>query len=322
MSIDLLKALIEKLDKKRYTAVIRYLSQNNKRMKIPGFSSLEKTPQGLILNTAKTNKSFRGALLDACSAIILDGESVDFSKSLTENKNAIAPDRWLGIAAAFLKLGDEQDTDELSKIISEYNSQPEESPKRLDNPPKEEAKSNDKEEKREEKFREKYLKAHTEVERLEALLVAQKNDLENAIAEAESLRKAVEGLSEENKRLLQIISDKDGEIKLLKNASIEVDETNTPTQPLKTQENVIRILAPNCKDILEKHVEKLYIKFDDVAAKTKEELLQQYDQIWVLPAVISFATNRKLNKWKKETEDRIVLFSSVSELLAYAKAMI
>lgn len=167
MSIDLLKALIEKLDKKSYGLAIRYFSKNNKQMKISGFSSLEKTPQALILNAARTNTNFRDALLDACAAIILDGESVDFSKSLLENKNAIEPDRWLGVAAAFLKNGNQQDTDEILKIITEYHPQ-------IVGPVKEETPASDKQEKREEKFREKYLKAHAEAERLATLLDAQK----------------------------------------------------------------------------------------------------------------------------------------------------
>ena len=100
--------------------LIKITMQNNKRMKIPGFSSLEKTPQGLILNTARTNKGFRDALLDACVAVILDGDVVDLSKSLIENKQAIARERWLGVAAAFLKSGSAQDTEEITRLISEY----------------------------------------------------------------------------------------------------------------------------------------------------------------------------------------------------------
>lgn len=317
MVVDLVRQLVEALDKKCYAAVIHYVAQHNKRMSISGFSSLEKTPLGLILNTLRTNKNFRDALLDACVAVILDGDTVDFDKSLQENKEAIVRERWLGVAAAYLKNDNDQNTDEIARIISEHKV-------KVDEPVKVDTKVNGKQEKREEKFREKYLKAHAEVERMSALIAAHKADFESTLAENDELKKTVEGLSAEKKTLLQMVSDKDKEIQQLRGALAESKEDSDKKQGIcvKAQKNITHILAPNCKDILEKYVEKLKVEFDDIAEKTKEELLQQYDQIWVFPNAISFATSRKLSKWKKEDEEKIVWFSSAAELLAKAEEMI
>lgn len=317
MVVDLVRQLVEALDKKCYAAVIHYVAQHNKRMRISGFSSLEKTPQGLILNTAKTSRDFREALLDACATVILDGDAVDFNKSLLENKEAIARERWLGIAAAFLKNANEQDIEEIAKIIAEHKVE-------TDVPVQPDTKGIDKQDKREERFREKYLKAHAEAERLSALIATQKADFETAMAENNDLKKTVERLSAELETLLRVISDKDNEIHLLRSAlSATKEECNkNHSMCIEAQRNTIRILAPNCKDILEKYVGKLMLEFDDIAEKTQEELLQQYDQVWVFPNVISFATKRKLSKWRQETEGKIIWFLSAAELLTKADTMI
>lgn len=314
MAVDLVRKLVEKLAPKTYMAVIHYVAQNNKRMRISGFSSLEKTPQGLILNTARTNKGFRDALLDACVAVILDGDVVDFSKSVLENKEAISCERWLGIAAAFLKNDDDQDTEEIARIISEYKTN-------KDEPVKEDVKAIDKQEKREGKFREKYLKVHAELERLLALFEVQKADVEKTLAENEGLKKIVEDLREEKKSLLKTIDDQNKGIQKLRSYLVEHNE-NDEQQCLKTQKAVIHILAPNCKDILGKYVGKLGVEFEDIADRSREELLQQYDQVWILSNAIPFATSRKLSKWRKEGEEKIVWFSSAAELLAKAEEMI
>ena len=315
MATDLLKALIEKIDKKTYLSIIHCLAQKNKRMRIPGFSTLEKTPQALVINTAKTNKNFKDAFLDACVEVILDGQTIDYSISLTENKEKIDSVHWLGLAAAFLKRNDEQDVKEILGIISGCGAEKE-------TEVKEEVKTDAKQEKREERFREKYLKAHAEVERLTALIETQKNELENAIAQRDNFAELVDGLKIEKENLLRMLSEKEEEIKQLRSFSAGAKEGDSKEQSPKASLTVKRIYAPNCQDLLGKYVGKIMLNFEDIAEKTKEELHEQYDQVWVLSNTISFATSRKLSKWMKDGLDNIVWFSSATELVTYAEDLI
>ena len=62
MGTETISKLLEKLDKQQYTDVIRSFSQHNKRLKIPGFTLVERAPLKLVANTARTNKIFRKAL--------------------------------------------------------------------------------------------------------------------------------------------------------------------------------------------------------------------------------------------------------------------
>ena len=59
MGTEMISKLLEKLDKQQYTDVIRSFSQHNKRLKIPGFTLVERAPLKLVANTARTNKLFR-----------------------------------------------------------------------------------------------------------------------------------------------------------------------------------------------------------------------------------------------------------------------
>ena len=315
MAIDLMKELIEKLDKKTYMAVIRCVAQNNKRMKLPGFSSLERAPKGLILNTAKTDKRFSDALLDACVEVLLEGIDVDYSKSLLENKEIIPCDRWLGLAAAFLKKGHEQDVEVLSTIISEYKVEKTE-------PIREPAKESEKQDKREEKFREKYLKAHAEVEKLTNVLNEVQGGYEKLLLENDELKKIISALNEDKEKMLQVLENKERELIQLKSTVTTIKVSNDHTQCVQAPNNTLRVLAPNCQDVLGKYAGRMSIEFGDIAERTKEELMQLYDQVWVLPNVVSFATSRKLSRWCKEGEERIIWFLNAAELLSKAEMMI
>lgn len=315
MAMDLLKELIEKLDKKTYIAVIRCVAQNNKRMKLPGFSSLERAPRGLILNTARTDKRFSDALLDACVEVILDGIDVDYSKSLLENKERVTCDRWLGLAAAFLKKSHDQDVEVLATIISEYKVEKSE-------PIREPAKESEKQEKREEKFRDKYLKAHAEVEKLTDMLNEAQGDYEKLLLENDELKKIILVLNEDKEELLQTLKNKEQELIQLKSTETTIKVSDDHTQCVQVPGNTLRVLAPNCQDVLGKYAGRISIEFEDIAERTKEELMQLYDQVWVLPNAVSFATSRKLSRWRKEGEERIVWFLNAAELLLKAETMI
>ena len=315
MHIDLVKELIGKLDKKCYIAVMRHMSQNNKRIKIPGFSALEKAPVTIVINTAKTKKPFKEAFLTSCAAVILDGQTIDINKSVQENKEMVPRAQWLGVAAAFLLTEQEEFESEILKIINEC----EENAEPVVNS---EISMDQKQDKREEKFREKYLKIRTEVERMKTLLEAQRVDCERIAEENDSIKQTVRDLEKERAELRSALDEKDRHIKQLKNELAKAKETKDGCQCKPLLAKNIRILAPNCKDILDKYVDRISIDFSDIIGKTKEELTKQYDQIWVLPNTVSFAINRKLIKLKKEGVGNIVWFASAADLLAKIEEII
>lgn len=315
MHAELVKELIEKLDKKCYIAVMRHVSQNNRRIKISGFSALEKAPVTIVINTAKTKKSFKEALLTSCAAVILDGQTVDTNKSVQENKENVPRAQWLGVAAVFLLTEQEQFEPEILKIINEYEENVEPTVNA-------EICMDQKQDKREEKFREKYLKSRNEVERIKALLESQRVDCERIAAENDRIKQTVRDLEKERDELRCALDDKDRRIKQLKNELAKAQDSKDECQCKPLLAKNIRILAPNCKDILDKYVGRITIDFTDIAGKTKEELIKQYDQIWVLPNTISFATNRKLSKLKKEGVDNIVWFTSAADLLVKIEEII
>ena len=111
MELETIIKLLEKLDKKQYSDIIRKFSQHNKRLKVPGFTSIEKVPLKLIANNAKTNKLFRKALLDEISSVVLTGIDINMDQDITTIKNNIPKDKWLGLAAFLLLLNNESHTE-------------------------------------------------------------------------------------------------------------------------------------------------------------------------------------------------------------------
>ena len=315
MELETIIKLLEKLDKKQYSDIIRKFSQHNKRLKVPGFTSIEKVPLKLIANNAKTNKLFRKALLDEISSVVLTGIDINMDQDITTIKNNIPKDKWLGLAAFLLLLNNESHTAEAKKIIEEFapQKQSEDIPKEIDD--------NTKEDKKEEKFREKYLKAKRELADI-------KVKLETGLEAFQKLAIDVGKLEDEKRELEQRCMTYLVQIETLRNENsrltheLKKAEAKEISYHQSTQRSIdIKILAPCCEDILNKYCGITAIDFENRTELLKEEILEKYDEIWVFPDVIPYSTYRMLCKWKKEADDKIMIFQAPADLVARAEKL-
>lgn len=315
MGTETISKLLEKLDKQQYTDVIRSFSQHNKRLKIPGFTSVERAPLKLVANTARTNKLFRKALLEEISQVVLSGIDINLDNGIGEIKKEVPKTKWLGLAAFLLLLDDDIHTAEAEQLIEEYAAQleHEEIPQEADASPKPD--------KKEEKFREKYLKAKTEIAELKTELEKHMESLREATAETEQLREKkkeleqrciaylaqIEALSKEKVRLLAE----------LETARMEV----LIVQSVKQSKLEIQIFAPGCEDILGKYCEVVPIEFANVTNITMDVALKKYDEIWVFSDVIPFGTYRMLHKWKQVAGEKVIIFQTATELVDHVEKL-
>lgn len=315
MGTETISKLLEKLDKKQYTDVIRGFSQHNKRLKIPGFTSVERVPLKLVANTARTNQIFRKALLEEISQAVLLGIEISLDDDISETKKEIPKSKWLGLAAFLLLLDDDTYTAEAEQLIDEYvvQSEQKETPQETDTSPKFD--------KKEEKFREKYLKARIEIAEI-------KTELEKCI---ESLREAsteAEQLSEQKKEFEQrciaylaqietLSKEKAGLIAALEAAHKEV----LAVQSVKQPKLELQILAPGCEDILGKYCEIVPIEFANVTNITMDDALKRYDEIWAFSDVIPFGIYRMLRKWKLVAGEKIIIFPTATDLVDYVEKL-
>ena len=146
------------MEKQQYIDVIRSFAQRNKRMKIPGFSSMEKAPIKLVANTARTNKVFQRALLEAISHTMMPDAEVNTEQNIAEIKANIPQAQWLGLAAYLLMQEDGKYVAEAEQIISDFSA----AHKQEKTLPVSEVDDTPKIDKKEEKFREKYLKSKSD----------------------------------------------------------------------------------------------------------------------------------------------------------------
>lgn len=136
MGTEIISKLLEKLEKQQYIDVIRSFAQHNKRLKIPGFTSLEKAPLKLVANTARTNKVFCKALLNEISQIFMSDVDINLDNDIQEIKKEIPETKWIGLAAFLLLLDDDAHIAEAVQLIDEYPIQDEyvEVPPKTDKP--------------------------------------------------------------------------------------------------------------------------------------------------------------------------------------------
>lgn len=315
MGPETISKLLEKLDKQQYTDVIRSFSQHNKRLKIPGFTSVERAPLKLVANTARTNKLFRKALLEEISQVVLSGIDINLDNGIEEIKKEVPNTKWLGLAAFLLLVDDDSHTAEAEQLIDEYTTQPEheETPQEVDASPKSD--------KKEEKFREKYLKAKTEIAELKIEFENSIESLRETTVETEQLREQkkeleqrciaylaqIEALSKEKVRLLAE----------LETARMEV----LAIQSVKQSKLEVQILAPGCEDILGKYCEVVPIEFAKATNITMDVALKKYDEIWVFSDVIPFGTYRILHKWKQLAGEKVIIFQTATELVDHVEKL-
>ncbi len=315
MGTETISKLLERLEKQQYTDVIRNFSKHNKRMKISGFSSMEKVPIKLVANTAKTSKAFRKALFESISEVILSGTNVNLDRDIADIKKELPKDQWLGLAASLLLLENDAYTSEAERIIDGYavNIQPKEVVQ--------EAVSTPKPDKKEEKFREKYLRARTEIAGLAAELEKRIVQLREATTEVERLRNEQKELEQ---RCIAYLSQLDALNKERKRLLDELEiaqEKVIAMQSIPQQKLDIHVLAPSCEDILSIYRDMIPIDFENPTKISGTEELEKYDEVWVFPDVVPFGTYRTLRKWKQKTDEKVIIFQSATDLVAHAEKL-
>jgi hypothetical protein len=319
MEPEMVTQLLERIDDKQRISVLRHLSHNNKKLRIPGFSLMEKAPIKIVANTSRTNKHFRSALFESISAVILDGVKVDCSKCLDTLKSEIPQKKWLGLAAHLLMLSEEEHTDDATKLISDYDATKQSASdiaEVLDALPE------PKTDKKEERFREKYLKEKGENAKLTAELEKVNRSLHDAGNTIDTMKLnqlELEGkcaaylaeiarLSDENAKLIcQLGEATKAELHVPAHLGSSVD---------------IHVLAPNCKDILEKYRDTIPMDFSGNLDQNSPDVMEKYDEIWVFPNLISFGTYRLLKKWKRSADDKVFIFETTGELISHAEKML
>jgi len=318
MEPEMIIQLLEKIDGKEYTMAIRHLSHNNKKLRIPGFSVMEKAPIRLVANTARTNKFFRKALYKSISTVILAGIKVDLTKNTEELKKEIPQAQWLGIAAYLLMVNEEKYATDAVTIISECGNAGE----ARDNEQLLQNESEPKQDKKEERFREKYLKAKNENAELVAELERCKAKLLEDAAEIEKLKEIQNDLESQCALYLEKINDlSNNNSRLLQELEEMTEQTGKVQTALDSQVNV-RVFAPYCKDLLEKYGDTIPIVFDGSIAMGAARAVEQYDEIWVFPDVVPFGTYRVLQKWKKSADEKVFIFHTAVDLVAHAEKVL
>lgn len=315
METETINKLLEKLEKQQYIDVIRYLSQHNKRIKIPGFSHMEKAPTKLVANTARTNRIFRKALFESISGVILSGADINLDRDVEDIKSDIPKNQWLGLAAFLLLLENDVYAFEAEKIIDEYgDNHQEDVVQEIVNLPKSD--------KKEEKFREKYLKARIEIAELTAELEKHVTLLREKTAENEQLR---EGKKELEQRCITYLAQLDALNKEKTRLLGELEATQAKmiaAQSIPQPKLDIQVLAPCCEDILGRYTMTIPIDFENAPQMTSTEAMSKYDEIWVFPDVVPFGTYRTLRKWKKAYDENVNIFQTATDLVDYAEKLI
>lgn len=318
MEPEMVTQLLAKLDDKQRTSAFRHLSHNNKKLRIPGFSSLEKAPIKLVTNTARTNKHLRTALYASISTVILDGTKVESSKNLDELKNEIPQTKWLGLAAYLLMLGEEEHSADALQILADYDITSEST----DTTKVTETSPEPKLDKKEEKFREKYLKAKSENAKLTAELEKIKGMLQDANNLIDTLKmNQVELESKCATYLAEIDALSDEKSRLTKQLD-DATKIAPKVQAFQKASVDIHVLAPNCKDILGKYTDTIPMDFMGTLDTNVTAMVEEYDEIWVFPDVVSFGTYRVLRKLKKTADDKVFIFQTVGDLVAHVESVL
>ncbi len=316
METETISKLLEKLGKQQYTDAIRNFTQYNKRLKIPGFSSMEKAPIKLVANTARTNKAFRKALLESISVVVLPGTDINLDRDIADIKKDLPKTQWLGLAAFLLHLENDTYTYEAERIIDEYDA----------NIPQKktvhETVSTCKADKKEEKFREKYLRARTEISELTAEMEKQMTQLRDATIKIDELRDEQKKFEQRCTAYLSQIDALNKEKKELLDKLEITQEKVVALQRTSHQKLDIHVLAPSCEDILSIYCDTIPICFENPTKISGREALTKYDEIWVFPNVVPFGTYRTLQKWKQESDEKVIIFQTATDLVSHAERLI
>lgn len=318
MEKEIIEKLLELVNTKQYIDATRYLEQHNKRIRISGFSPMEKAPRKLLANKAKTDKKFKQALLKSFADTIFITSNIDLSKSVEELKSAVPHKEWLGLAAAIL-LSETQDcVIRALGIIESYN----EDEKSVADVSK--VQSESKTDRKEEKFREKYLKCKNEIAQKNEELNFYKTQLQDFSEEINKLKINQKNLEKQNiaylAQLDALNKDNDQLRKELEKVKAEMEAiSEIPVTQAKLD---ICVVAPYCKDILGKYKDLLSIEFGKTTNVPMSDVFTKYDEIWVFPDVIPFAEYRILRKWKKQVGEKVRIFETVTALVQYADRII
>lgn len=317
MDTDTLVKLLEGLEKKQYSAVAQNFTQNNKRLKISGFSSIDKAPIRLIANTAKTSTPFRVALLRSISAVLLIQKDIDINKEISIILNELPKDQWLGLAA-LLFLSDNSDYHIKAKtIVSNYTTSQQGASGSI--AMQSSIQKGDKGDKKEDKFREKYLKAKSELFELTKKLSDQETQLYTGRNKIAELEQTVHELKQRESSYLTQLEAIKFENQSLKNTLGKAEKKIDDPQKVISAGPRIKVYAPGCKDIIGRYSQDTAINFDIPLSAPDEKALDEFDEIWLCQNALSFGVFRKLSRWKSLDSKKVLVFPSTTELLIYAK---
>ncbi len=315
MDTEYISMLLGKIEAKQFAQIGKHFAQHNKRIKVPGFTALEKAPRKLIANTARTNQKFRQCLLVSIAAVILDGEEVTLENGIAQLLESIPCQKRLGLAAYLLLEQNEEFDSAIEKLISDC-------PERCVQPvPQKPAESDHTNDKREEKFREKYLKLKAEMSHLQTELEEYKSQKGKDSAEIERLQSIEAELIQQSQNKSEKIEELTAKIVSLQQELQQANARIAEAPCVSLPQADIRIFAPNCADILEKYEDILTIDFNIPIPPLGESAVEGYGEIWVLPNVLSFGMVRFFTKLWNKGDERVHIFQSVGELLERVQKM-
>ena len=94
------------------------------------------------------------------------------------------------------------------------------------------------------------------------------------------------------------------------------------TPPVQKGSVEIQVLAPNCKDLLEKYVDTIPMDFTGASTADVSAMIEKYDEIWVFPDVVSFSTYRVLQKCQRMAGSKVFIFQTVGDLVAHVESVL
>ena len=311
MENNLIKRLLEAIPQPEYVNTLRKINQKSKRVRIPGFTKIEKAPIGIIANAAHTNEFFRMELLTELASTHLADNEINLSDDENMVMQKLPREKWLAAVAFFLLNNDSVAVSKAEKIFTTF----EEGATAPATPltPLEVEKN----EKREIKFRQKYMNEHEKVIDLQI-------QVKESLKKIDSLELKITQQLAENHELADRIKNYEETIVQLRKTQEKLNANCSYLQAVNADltQTKIKVWAPYCNDILEKFSDRLKLEFALDHNATYPDLFDQYDQIWLFPDVIPFGPFRNLQKWKRLYSDKIWIFSNAATLIVHARQVI
>lgn len=307
MEIELIKKLLTELDPAQYISVLRTINQVNRKLRITGFTKMEKAPITMVVNSAKNSEKFKMALLASVMRVISPELKVDVEENLQDLKDKVIRDQWLGLAAFLIAHGSNQALEKANDVLISYHV-----PLVKENTPgnTEQPEGN---EKKEEKFRQKYMNAHEDLEQA-------KKEIADKNLQIQEWQQKYRKLCECNENLEQQCRELNQKIEQLNDIQQHMNEDiiRLRTKTAEHSRAELHIFAPNCQDVLEKFTSKIRIDFSLPENLKLEDVIKYYDQIWVFPDLVPFGVFRALRKMKNTETEKIRIFQSLSSLISHA----